>query len=331
MKNVFTRYLACGLLVVATTLAPAQEGEEELSPQVSETTAVEEGTSPSAVTEPEVTAPPPSEVVPPPTVQPTTPPPPQKPQRTSRDLDRAFTGIGSSKMGVGSRSLKLSGKGRRKKKEDGWRWTISVGITTRDGNKEIRRLDSSVETERDTGKLFLWGKLAARYGETDNVKDTDEIEGAARAERILFERNYAALDLNVLHDVIAELDYRARANVSLGRRWIQSSRFILATEAGPGYVRERKEEQIEDYAAGRVAQSMEWLVNESVLLRQSVEYIGSLEDRDVYFVNAGGELEVLLTETLRLRFQVENKYDNAPAKERERNELTTRSLLAWTF
>ncbi len=253
------------------------------------------------------------------------------PARRGAELSDAFKGAGSSLYGVKGRSIKLPAKKSVKREKGAWRREFELGVSTAQGNKDNLRYDAALEAAKETENNYFFLKAAGRYGESDDEKDAENATGEAKAQHRLTERWYVAAEANVYHDQIADLAYRARGSLSLGRYFIRSDRTILAVETGPGYVAEKKGGEQDDFMAGRVAQHLEFLVTPSLQVWQAVEYIPSFEDARVYFINAEAGLETVLVPDLSLVFTVEDRFDSNPAEGKERNDLLTSTALKWKF
>lgn len=257
---------------------------------------------------------------------------PAKPPPAHRgaEMREAFKGAGS-RYGVSGRVIKMPAKKSPKKPKEEWRRSLSLGIGTAQGNSETLRIDGSASATKETELNYYFLKAAGRYGESDRDKDTENATGEAKYQRKLTERTYAATEANVFHDQIAEVSYRARGSLSLGRHLVWTDRTVLSLEAGPGYVAEKKGGETEGFLAGRVAQHLEFLVTPSLQVWQTLEFIPSLEDSRVYFANAEAGLETVLVANLNLRFTLENRYDSNPAEGKKNNDLLTTTALSWSF
>jgi putative salt-induced outer membrane protein YdiY len=267
----------------------------------------------------------------PPAVVVPTPPTATRPVVRSSEMKEAFNGAGSSKFGIHGRVNNIPGKTEAKPSETGWRRSLELGVSTSRGNSDTLRLDGAISGSKETEENAYFLKVGGRYGESDEQKDTENAAGEAKAQRRLTERVYAAAEANAFHDQIADLAYRARGSLSLGRHFIWTERTVLNAEIGPGYVAEKKGGAADGFMAGRVAQYLEHLVTPSLQIWETVEYVPNLEDFTVYYVNASIGLETVLVSNLSLRFVVEDRYDNSPAEGKESNDLTTTTALAWSF
>ena len=255
----------------------------------------------------------------------------KEPAYRGSDMQDAFKGAGSSKFGMSGRVNKMPAKKSAPKQDGDWKRSLEVGVNTASGNSDALRCTGAASAARETETNFLFLKASGRYGESDGEKDAEEATGEGKLQHRLTERVYAALDGNAHRDRIADLDYRVRGSLSLGRHFIWTERTVLSAEAGPGYVAEKKGGEQEGFAAGRLAQVLEILVADDLQVWESVEFVQNLEDSAVYFVNAEIGLETVLTGSLSLRFAVEDRYDNQPADDKEANDLLTTTALNWKF
>ncbi len=255
----------------------------------------------------------------------------KEPAYRGSDMQDAFKGAGSSKFGMSGRVHKMPAKKSAPKQDGDWKRSLEVGVNTASGNSDAMRCTGAASAARETETNFLFLKASGRYGESDGEKDAEEATGEGKLQHRLTERVYAALDGNAHRDRIADLDYRVRGSLSLGRHFIWTERTVLSAEAGPGYVAEKKGGEQEGFAAGRLAQYLEILVADDLQVWESVEFVQNLEDSAVYFVNVEIGLETVLTGSLSLRFTVEDRYDNQPADDKEANDLLTTTALNWKF
>lgn len=265
--------------------------------------------------------------------EPETPVKPSKPESAYRgaDMKEAFKGADSSLFGVSGRVNKMPAKKSVRKEKGAWKRAVEAGVSTASGNSDLLRYDGSASAAKETDANYVFLEAAGRYGESDNETDAANATGEAKYQHKLTERTYAALDGYAKHDQIADLSYRLRGSVSLGRRFVWTERAVLSAELGPGYVAEKKGGEQEGFFAGRVGQYLEILVADNLQIWQSAEFVQNLEDSAVYFINAEVGLETVLTGNLNLRFSVEDAYDSQPAKGKVSNDVTTKTTLVWKF
>ena len=283
--------------------------------------------------EPATNAAPPAATAPEETAEPEVPAKPAKPEPAYRgaDMKEAFKCADSSRFGVSGRVNKMPAKKSARKEKSAWKRVVEAGISTASGNSDLLRYDGSASAAKETETNYTYLEVAGRYGESDNETDAANATGEAKYQHKLTERTYAALDGFAKHDQIADLAYRLRGSVSLGRHFLWTERAVLSAELGPGYVAEKKGGEQEGFAAGRAGQYLEILVADNLQIWQSAEFVQNLEDAAVYFVNAEIGLETVLMGNLNLRFSVEDAYDSQPAEGKESNDVTTKTTLVWKF
>lgn len=247
------------------------------------------------------------------------------------DMGEAFQGAGSSRYGISGRVHQVKGKKTAEKENGSWRRNIELGVNTSQGNSDTLRYNASLSMSKETEKTSYFLKASGRYGESEGETDAESADAEAKTQRQLSERMYAALEGNARHDQLADLAYRVRGSLSLGRHLVWTERTVLNAEIGPGYVAEKKGGEEEGFLAGRAAQYLEFLVTESLQVWESVEFVQNIQDSDVYFVNTAVGLETLLISNLSLRFTVEDRYDSRPAEGKVSNDLLTTTSLNWSF
>ncbi len=323
--------LAAGL---AGTGAGRAQTEETNAPDET-VAAVPEASAESAppAAEPATNAVPPAATEPEETAEPDVPAKPPKPEPAYRgaDMKEAFKGADSSRFGMSGRVHKMPAKKTVRTEKGAWKRAIEAGVSTASGNSDLLRYDGSASAARETETNYTYLEIAGRYGESDNETDAANATGEAKYQHKLTERTYAALDGYAKHDQVADLSYRVRGSVSLGRRFLWTERAVLSAELGPGYVAEKKGDEKEGFAAGRVGQYLEVLIADNLQIWQSAEFVQNLEDGAVYFVNAEVGLETVLLANLNLRFSVEDAYASQPAEGKESNDVTTKTTLVWKF
>ena len=314
-----TKTMLTGMLVWAAAAALAETGAARAQTNAepaAETIAADAATN--AVPEP---------------AEPAAPAKAEKPAPVYRgaDMKEAFKGADSSRFGMSGRVNKMPAKKTVRTEKGAWKRVVEAGVSTASGNSDVLRYDGSASAARETETSYSSLEIAGRYGESENETDAANATGDAKYQHKLTERTYAALDGYARHDQIADLSYRFRGSVSLGRHFLLTERAVFSAEVGPGYVAEKKGGDREGFAAGRAAQYLEILVADNLQLWESAEFVQNLEDSAVYFVNAEIGLETVLVGNLNLRLSLEDTYDSQPAADKVRNDLTTKTTLVWKF
>lgn len=212
-----------------------------------------------------------------------------------------------------------------------WRRSMDFGMNMTRGNSDTLRYSLALDVvrERNEDLIRLGGQTL--YGKSDDTKDTENTSARARYERQVSTRTYALTYADWLTDDIAGIDYRITAIASPGWHLLRSPGTILKVETGAGYLEEKKRTDREGFAAGRLAASIERLLNTHVLVWCTTEYIPKFSDMNVFFVNTEAGLASALARNLSLKVTFEDRYDNAPATDRESDDLYFSTALSLNF
>ncbi len=244
-----------------------------------------------------------------------------------------FLGSGQGKFSVAGRVLKLPAPEVEATTEppSAWHRAINFGMNLTQGNSDTLRYSLGLDAVREREEDLVRIRAQGLYGETDETKDTENASARARYERQLSKRTYGLGYADWLTDTIADTDYRVSAIASPGWHIVRTDRTILNLEAGAGYMEEEKAGELDGFAAGRLAASLERLLNAHVLAWCAAEYIPKLADTSVFFVNTEAGIASMLARNLSLQLTLEDRYDNAPAADSESNDLTLNAALSLNF
>ncbi len=210
--------------------------------------------------------------------------------------------------------------------EAGFKHAVNVGLNITDGNSETMQAHASYVTDGHQDELgSIRAGLEANYGEStvDDRKDAT-IENArvfANVKKTISPRTFASLDGSVLHDNIAQIDYRAVLAPGLGVYLLKGQAAVLFFEAGPAYVWERVGDVRDDYLALRFAERFEYVFSQAAKVWQSLEYLPKADDLGDYLLNAELGAEAAMNAHINLRIVLQNKYDRTPGDGLEQNDL----------
>lgn len=244
-----------------------------------------------------------------------------------------FLQPGQGKFSVAGRTLALPAQepGPTNGPATPWRRAIDFGMNMTKGNSDTLRYSLALDVVRERDKDLIRLGAQTLYGKSEDTKDTENASARTRYERQISPRTYGLGYADWLSDTIAGIDYRVTAIASPGWHLLRSPRSILNVEAGAGYLEEKKEADREGYAAGRLAASVERLLNEHVLTWCAVEYIPKFADMSVFFVNTEAGVASMLARNLTLKATLEDRYDNAPAPDVKNNDLYVSTALSLNF
>ena len=215
--------------------------------------------------------------------------------------------------------------------KDKWESSVSAGANITRGNSETMLLNGSAVTERKGGKNEFRFSLEGNYGETevtqeDGTEDTltnvQNAKGMATYRRLLNERLYAALNAELSHDDIADIDYRLIVGPAMGYYFIKSERNSLSGEGGINYIQDKVAGDEDNRFALRLAERSEHKVGASSKVWQAVEYLPTVDDFGQYLLNAELGAEASMTTQLSLRVVLQDKYNSEPGVDKDENDLT---------
>ena len=251
------------------------------------------------------------------------PAPPMTPIRVMPELPavdpalrRLYLGEQGSQLGQpkGPRKFKTA-KGERT--ERSWRNELEVGATGYRGNSDSDLFLLKLQSERKTEVSRLGLGAHGNFGNSEGERNRQNAGADASYRHDLGGRYYYAAELRYYYDGLAELDYQVLGLLSLGYDLVKSERTVFSLESGPAYIVEKKGDARKDFLAVRLAESLEHMLNERVLLWERAEFLPALNDASVYLVMAEVGVESVLSAWLRFRTALQYRYDSNPADDKE--------------
>lgn len=236
------------------------------------------------------------------------------------------------KFTLSGRTLKLPAPEAAPRPADAWRRNLDFGMNMTRGNSEILRYELGLDASRELADDFFRVRAKGVYGESGQIKDTENADAGFRYEHMMTKQVYALGNLSWLNDTIAGLRYRTFGIVSPGFRLIRTDTTLLNLETGAGYIAERKtgmEEQ--SYAAGRAAIRAEHILNAHVLTWISCEYLPKLSDTSVYYMDTETGVSAVLTRDLSLNVCYHMRYDSMPVAGEKSTDSTLTTSLSLNF
>ncbi len=229
-----------------------------------------------------------------------------------------------------------------------WETSAAAGLTLTRGNSETLLGNLTVNSSRKWPRDEVLLGASATYGE-QTVEETvttvggnkiqkDKTEtttananGFAQYNHLFTDEFYGGLRLSILHDSIADVEYRVTISPLVGYYVIKNPRTQLAFEAGPSLVLEKQGHDRDEYVALRFAERFEHKFSDKAKMWQSVEYLPEIEHFHNYIVNFEIGAEASLTEKLSLRGVIQDTYDNDPAEGRKNNDIKLITSLVYKF
>jgi putative salt-induced outer membrane protein YdiY len=128
---------------------------------------------------------------------------------------------------------------------NGWKSSISVGLTLARGNTDTTLASAAAATEKKWQQNDLAFGADGLYGETrppGTPKPTESAEtlhGFSQYNRFFGNGFYGFGRVDAFHDGIADIKYRLSLAPGLGYYFITNKITDLSAEIGPGYIKEQ--------------------------------------------------------------------------------------------
>lgn len=211
--------------------------------------------------------------------------------------------------------------------QDGFKTTVSAGLTLTDGNSETLAANASLVTEgQKEGLGSMIAGIEANYGKStvDGVEETtvNNAKTYVNVKKTLGQRTFASLDGSLVFDDVALIDYRVTLGPGAGLYLVKNDKRTLTLEAGPSYVWEQVDGKRDNYLALRLSERYSCQISKTAKLAQSLEYTPEASDLDNYLLVGEIGVEAAMTARVSLRVVLQDKYDSTPAADKERNDLS---------
>lgn len=213
-----------------------------------------------------------------------------------------------------------------------WSQSLSLGLNLSRGNTENTQFNTRYDAKRKRDHDVLTLKAAANFGEDDVQKNTDNYILEAQYNRNITKRFFWLVNSSYEVDNIADLDYRFLLTPGLGYKVIAKEGHTWDIEAGLGYRSEQYDTQsAEDSIAYRFAEKWDYKLSKTSGLWHSAEISGDVDEGENFVVKAVLGIQSKVAGNLSLKSYVENKYNNEPANNNKKNDITFNTVLVYSF
>ncbi len=212
-----------------------------------------------------------------------------------------------------------------------WEVSGNAGFTSTSGNSDTLLATAGIVAKRMWADSDLNLGLDGAYGETDNVRNVQTVRGYGQYDHKMSERTFWYGRAELLHDGIADIEYRLTLGPGAGYYFIKKENLFLRGEFGPSWVYERKGNTTLGYFAVRFAERFEYKISDRAKLYQALEWLPQVDRWNNYVLNFEAGVESALTDKLSLTFAFINNYVNEPAPGRERNDTRFIAGLKYRF
>lgn len=232
------------------------------------------------------------------------------------------------------------------------KWETSAGfaLTYARGNTENLLFVVNLDTSRKWEKNEIALGASGGYGESqvtttdaagnitrETQKNTDFARAYGQYNRLFSDKLYGYVNAKGLHDDIANVMYRATLSPGVGYYFIKKKQTTLDVEIGPGYVWERKYDEVRndydnnDYATIRFGQKFQHKFGDRARVWESLEYLPQITDFGRFILNFEVGAEADLTKKLAIRVVCQDTYDSDPAPGRKNNDIKILTGIQYKF
>ena len=216
--------------------------------------------------------------------------------------------------------------------ETGWETTGALGFTITRGNSETVVANVSLLGLKKWELNELSAGISGGYGESEGIRNNENLRGTLQYNRLREENeSYLFGKMDILHDSIADIDYRISISAGYGYYLVNRERFALSLDLGPGFIAEQTPIQRDEYMTLKLGEKLDWKIGEGSRLWQSIECLPEISRPDNFLIVLEIGVESALTEKLGLRVTLEDRFDNHPAPGRRSNDLRLITGLSYKF
>lgn len=219
-----------------------------------------------------------------------------------------------------------------------WQTTASVNAAVARGNADTLLMGGALNSMRKWDKNEVALGADATYGSNSDPTTRKETTTAqnygvhAQYNRMLSERFYLGLRADGRQDRIAFIDYRATLAPALGYYAVKNDRLTVKVETGPAFIFEKlKGAGTANYLTLRLAEEVQWKINDRASVTQSMEYLPQVEDFGNYVMNFNLGLSTKITDKASATITFQDFYRSVPAPGRRENDLRLMAGLAYSF
>jgi putative salt-induced outer membrane protein YdiY len=219
-----------------------------------------------------------------------------------------------------------------------WHTTASINAAVSRGNADTLLMGAAINSLRKWDKNEIALGADGTFGSNSDPTTRKETTTAqnyglyAQYNRMLSDRVYLGVRSDARQDRIAFIDYRATVAPALGYYVVKNDRLKLKLENGPAFIFERlKGAGTANYLTLRVAEEVQWKINDRASIVQSMEYLPQVEDFGNYVVNLNLSLSTKITEKASATITFQDFYRSVPAPGRRGNDLRLMAGISYSF
>jgi len=213
-----------------------------------------------------------------------------------------------------------------------WDRSIALGYDKTSGNtdKSTFKLDLGAKWDVEKMRWTLDGSM--NYGKTDGEKDADKGKANTEYRYKYTKRFYDTVFASAEYDKMADLDYRYIPGVGAGYTFFKTDTQEFSGSLGPTYLIEKYADGTKsDYWAGQLALDYQTKLKQGTKFWAKGKYNVRLDDSEIYLLNGEAGVEAPLGYGFGVRLLLSDDYNNRPATDKKKNDVTLSSGISFSF
>jgi len=209
-----------------------------------------------------------------------------------------------------------------------WSNITELSFVNTSGNTKVTTLSAKDKlTYKFSPKIESTLNLAALYGKSDGVKNSENYLAKIKISYLISERLYTSLIAGWSKDEFAGVDSKIWIGPALGYKILSGEKHTLDFEAGAEYVDEKFIDDTKNgYFNGRAFSEYKFMFTEKSNLSQSLEFNYDFENSDNYDMTSITAITTSLSDILSLKASYNINYVNAPVPVTLKKTDTTLSV-----
>jgi putative salt-induced outer membrane protein YdiY len=214
-------------------------------------------------------------------------------------------------------------------------WSISAtfALTVTGGNTKTLLTTVDFNAQRKSPENEFLFDINGTYGENDDVKNAESLQGTGQYNHLATERLYYGIRLDGLHDGIAGIDYRFTVAPLAGYYLIKSPNTSLGVEFGPGYIYQRNlgSDTTLSHGSLRVGERFEHKINGTTKIWENAEFLPQLANLGNYYTDGEIGINTAITKHAGLTCFVDDSYYSVPATGKLHNDFKLVTGITYKF
>jgi putative salt-induced outer membrane protein YdiY len=220
-----------------------------------------------------------------------------------------------------------------------WRNNFQLGINFNSGARDQELFYTRIKSSYTHPYLYQPTKsfrsildFSADYGETDDKRSANKMNGSWKADFDIGDRTYCYNEIRGGYDEVRKIDGQYGFGPGLGYHLIRTPKFALNVEGGLDYQYQDRSDGVEvEDTYYRAGQDLTWKITPRLSFIEKFDFYLNSSDSENFRFRLDATASYKLVENLSLNLSVLNLYDTDPAPKVDKNELQVRSTVGIAF